>query len=44
MIGPQSLVIAEHSKRYDPGDQVGALVRFRKLKQGDAMLSFYRKQ
>jgi len=44
MIGPQSVVIAEHSKRYDPGDQVGALVRFRKLKQGDAMLSFYRKQ
>ena len=44
MIGPQSLVIAEHSKRFDPGDQVGALVRFRKLKQGDATLSFYRKQ
>src|SRR3954471_7800831 len=43
MIGPQSLVIAEHSKRYDPGDQVGALVRFRKLQQGDAVLSFYRK-
>jgi 16S rRNA (guanine966-N2)-methyltransferase len=43
MIGSQSLVIAEHSKRYDPGDQVGALVRFRKLKQGDAVLSFYRK-
>src|SRR4051812_18422554 len=43
MIGPHSLVIAEHSKRFDPGDQVGALVRFRKLKQGDAVLSFYRK-
>src|SRR3954464_5536637 len=43
MIGPQSLVIAEHSKRFDPGDQVGALVRFRTLKQGDATLSFYRK-
>src|SRR3954468_13802735 len=43
MIGAQSLVIAEHSKRFDPGDQVGALVRFRKLKQGDAVLSFYRK-
>jgi 16S rRNA (guanine966-N2)-methyltransferase len=44
MIGSQSLVIVEHSKRYDPGDQAGALVRFRKLKQGDAVLSFYRKQ
>lgn len=43
MIGSQSLVIAEHSKRYDPGDRMGALVRFRKLKQGDAVLSFYRK-
>jgi 16S rRNA (guanine966-N2)-methyltransferase len=43
MIGPQGLIIAEHSKHYDPGDQVGALVRFRKLKQGDAVLSFYRK-
>jgi 16S rRNA (guanine966-N2)-methyltransferase len=43
MIGPQSLVIAEHSKHFDPGDRVGALVRFRKLKQGDAVLSFYRK-
>ncbi len=43
MIGSQTFVIAEHSKRFDPGDQVGALVRFRKLKQGDAVLSFYRK-
>lgn len=43
MIGPQSLVIAEHSKHFDPGDQIGSLVRFRKLKQGDAVLSFYRK-
>ena len=44
MIGPRSLVIAEHSKRFDPGDQIGSLVRFRTLKQGDATLSFYRKQ
>src|SRR3954462_1317781 len=43
MIGAQSLVIAEHSKHFDPGDQVGALVRFRKLKQGDAVLSFFKK-
>jgi 16S rRNA (guanine966-N2)-methyltransferase len=43
MIGPQSLVIAEHSKHFDPGDRIGALVRFRTLKQGDATLSFYRK-
>ena len=42
MLHPQSLVIAEHDKRFDPGEKVGALVRARVLKQGDAALSFYR--
>jgi 16S rRNA (guanine966-N2)-methyltransferase len=37
-----SLVIAEHEKRFDPGDAVGELHRSRKLVQGDAALSFYR--
>lgn len=37
-----SLVIAEHEKRFDPGDAFGALKRYRTLKQGDAALSFYR--
>jgi 16S rRNA (guanine(966)-N(2))-methyltransferase RsmD len=36
-----SLVIAEHSKHFDPGDAYGQLRRFRKLVQGDAVLSFY---
>ena len=36
-----SLVIAEHSKHFDPGDSHGKLQRFRKLVQGDAVLSFY---
>ncbi len=35
-------VIAEHEKRYDPGDNFGRLERYRKLAQGDAALSFYR--
>ena len=35
-------VIVEHEKRFDPGDKFGRLVRFRKLLQGDAGLSFYR--
>src|SRR5574341_34234 len=39
----RSLVIAEHEKRFAPGDAVGALARYRILKQGDAALSFYRK-
>jgi 16S rRNA (guanine(966)-N(2))-methyltransferase RsmD len=37
-----SLVIAEHEKKFDPGDKFGALDRFRLLKQGSAALSFYR--
>jgi 16S rRNA (guanine966-N2)-methyltransferase len=36
------LVIAEHQKRFDPGDEFGRLRRYRTLKQGDAALSFYR--
>lgn len=43
MLKPGSLVIAEHDKHFDPGDGVGALERYRKLRQGDAVLSFYRR-
>ena len=42
LLSPATVVIAEHSKRFDPGAQFGALVRYRELKQGDAVLSFYR--
>jgi 16S rRNA (guanine966-N2)-methyltransferase len=35
-------VIAEHSKRFDPGSKFTLLERTRKLEQGDAALSFYR--
>ena len=35
-------IIAEHDKRFDPGDAFGALKRFRTLKQGDSTLSFYK--
>ncbi len=37
-----SVVIAEHEKRFDPGEAFGELHRYRKLIQGDAALSFYR--
>jgi len=40
----RSLVIAEHEKRFDPGEVFGELRRYRKLVQGDAALSFYRRQ
>jgi 16S rRNA (guanine(966)-N(2))-methyltransferase RsmD len=36
-------VIAEHLKRFDPGEQFGGLQRHRILAQGDAALSFYRR-
>jgi 16S rRNA (guanine966-N2)-methyltransferase len=42
LLRPASLAVAEHDKRFDPGQRHGALERFRLLKQGDAALSFYR--
>ena len=42
MLRPQTVVIAEHDKRFDPGERFGALVRYRSLKQGDAALTFYK--
>jgi 16S rRNA (guanine966-N2)-methyltransferase len=43
LLREQSLVIAEHEKRFDPGEVFGELRRYRKLAQGDAALSFYRR-
>ena len=37
-----SIVVAEHARKFDPGDTFGSLRRYRKLEQGDAALSFYR--
>ncbi|MCU1285196.1 MAG: putative methyltransferase [Acidobacteriales bacterium] len=42
LLNVQSIVIAEHDKHFDPGAKFGALERYRELKQGDAVLSFYR--
>ena len=42
VLGKSALVIAEHEKKFDPGDAFGNLHRYRKLVQGDAALSFYR--
>ncbi len=44
LLAADALVIAEHDKRFDPGDCFGALQRVRSLKQGDAVLSFYRRE
>ena len=42
LLSASSVVIAEHEKHFDPGDRFGALARYRKLRQGDAVLSFYK--
>jgi len=39
---PSVIVITEHDRKYDPGEEFGSLRRYRKLEQGDAALSFYR--
>jgi 16S rRNA (guanine(966)-N(2))-methyltransferase RsmD len=43
LLAPDSQVIAEHDKHFDPGDEFGSLRRYRVLRQGDAVLSFYRR-
>jgi 16S rRNA (guanine966-N2)-methyltransferase len=43
LLNPDTVVVAEHEKRFDPGDGAASLHRYRKLEQGDATLSFYRK-
>ncbi|HKH98076.1 MAG TPA: 16S rRNA (guanine(966)-N(2))-methyltransferase RsmD [Candidatus Sulfotelmatobacter sp.] len=42
VVWAMSMVIAEHEKKFDPGEEFGQLRRFRKLVQGSAALSFYR--
>jgi 16S rRNA (guanine966-N2)-methyltransferase len=42
LVKPDGVVIAEHQKRFDPGEHNGRLTRYRTLVQGDAALSFYR--
>ncbi len=43
LLNSNGMVIAEHDKRFDPGDEFGGLRRSRKLEQGDSALSFYRR-
>ncbi len=42
LLQPTSVVLAEHEKKFDPGERFGALIRYRRLDQGDASLSFYK--
>jgi len=42
LLKPAGIVVAEHDKHFDPGGKFGALERYRELRQGDAVLSFYK--
>jgi 16S rRNA (guanine966-N2)-methyltransferase len=42
LLKPASIVVAEHDKHFDPGGNFGALERYRELRQGDVLLSFYK--
>lgn len=42
LLKPDSIVIAEHDKKFDPAEAFATLRRCRKLVQGEAALSFYR--
>lgn len=42
LVWAMTVVIAEHEKKFDPGDEFGTLRRFRLLAQGSTALSFYR--
>jgi 16S rRNA (guanine966-N2)-methyltransferase len=42
LLKPHALVIAEHDKRFEPGEDHAPLKRYRRLEQGDSALSFYR--
>lgn len=41
LLAPGAIVIAEHLKKLDLAPNYGALHRYRTLKQGDSILSFY---
>lgn len=42
LLRDSSVLIAEHEKRFDPGEEFGELRRYRLLVQGDAALSSYK--
>lgn len=42
LLQSDTITIAEHEKKFELGERFGALVRYRKLEQGDAALSFFR--
>jgi len=43
LLAEDAIVVAEHDKHFSPAGEFGAIIRYRELKQGDAVLSFYRR-
>ncbi len=43
LLKPTSIVMAEHFKKFDPGESFGELRKYRTMRQGDASISFYRR-
>jgi 16S rRNA (guanine(966)-N(2))-methyltransferase RsmD len=41
LLAPKAIVIAEHLKKLDLAERYSTLTRYRTLKQGDSVLSFY---
>src|SRR2546428_11503122 len=44
LLGADAVIVAEHQKKFDLEDDLLSLHRYRKLEQGDSVLSFYRKK
>jgi 16S rRNA (guanine966-N2)-methyltransferase len=44
LLGSQTVVVAEHQRKFDLKEEFSVLRRYRKLEQGDSVLSFYRKE
>ncbi|MCU1269667.1 MAG: hypothetical protein JWN74_961 [Acidobacteriaceae bacterium] len=40
----RGLIVTEHERKFDPGEEFRGIHRVRKLEQGDAALSFYRRK
>jgi 16S rRNA (guanine966-N2)-methyltransferase len=42
LVASATRIIAEHDRKFDPGDECGTLRRYRKIEQAGGALSFYR--
>jgi 16S rRNA (guanine966-N2)-methyltransferase len=43
LLKPSATIVAEHQRKFDPGEIFRSVARYRMLEQGDSALSFYRR-